>query len=543
MTDIEIPLGKRTKKYRFFEMLPGLLSYSLLILPILLSLFNQFLAASFIIVYIIMWFVKAVAMSYRTIQGYQTLEQAQKVDWLKRLNELEDPSKSLQKYDEQNTSKEWRIDRHIANLKRSTEQSEKYLKPTEVYNAVIIATYNEVRAVLEPTIESVTMSHYNLKNMILILAYEEKGGAETKKLVHDLIKEYGNKFLYAEAVEHPHNIPHEVSGKGGNITFAGKRLQQVLQEKSIDPNNVVVTTLDADNRPHPSYFAYLTYEYALNPDRRNYAFQPIALFLNNIWDVPAPMRVLATGNSFWTIINSLRPHMLRNFASHSQGMAALIDTKFWSVRTIVEDGHQFWRSYFRYDGQYEVTPIYVPIYQDAVLSDTYVKTFKAQFVQLRRWAYGASDIAYVADKGFRKDCKVPKFDLYSKFFRLLESHVSWATSSIILAFGAWAPLLINPESSRSIVAHQLPLIASQMQQFATIGILITVYLAFKMLPPRPARYKARRNVFMLAQWLLMPVVSLAYGSAAAFYSQTRLLTGRYLDKFDVTEKVVRTNDA
>ena len=38
--DIEIPLGKRTKKYRFFEMLPGMLSYGAIILLIILSMVN-----------------------------------------------------------------------------------------------------------------------------------------------------------------------------------------------------------------------------------------------------------------------------------------------------------------------------------------------------------------------------------------------------------------------------------------------------------------------------------------------------------------------
>jgi len=272
------------------------------------------------------------------------------------------------------------------------------------------------------------------------------------------------------------------------------------------------------------------------------AFQPIALYLNNIWDVPAPMRVLATGNSFWTIINSLRPHMLRNFAAHAQPMAALIDTDFWSVRTIVEDGHQFWRSYFTYDGHYDVVPIYVPIYQDAVLSATYRKTLKAQFIQVRRWAYGASDIAYVADKGFRKGRTVPLFDLITKFLRLLESHVSWATASLILSFGAWAPLLLNAQASRSIVAHQLPNIASTLQQIAIVGLFIMVFLTMRMLPPRPARYKRHRNIFMLSQWVLMPVTSILYGASAAFYSQMRLMTGRYLDKFDLTEKAVKKSD-
>jgi hypothetical protein len=96
------------------------------------------------------------------------------------------------------------------------------------------------------------------------------------------------------------------------------------------------------------------------------SYQPLPIYTNNIWDAPAPMRVIATGNSFWNIVLGLRPHMLRNFSSHAQSMAALIDTDFWSVRTIVEDGHQFWRTYFRFDGRHEVYPIFTPIFQDAV---------------------------------------------------------------------------------------------------------------------------------------------------------------------------------
>ena len=44
--------------------------------------------------------------------------------------------------------------------------------------------------------------------------------------------------------------------------------------------------------------------------------------------------------------------MLRNFASHSQPLKALIGMNFWSTRTIVEDGHQYWRSLFYFEGKY-----------------------------------------------------------------------------------------------------------------------------------------------------------------------------------------------
>jgi hypothetical protein len=220
-------------------------------------------------------------------------------------------------------------------------------------------------------------------------------------------------------------------------------------------------------------------------------------------------------------------------------MAALIDTDFWSVRTIVEDGHQFWRTYFRYDGKHEVYPIYLPIYQDAVLSNTLIKTLRAQFIQLRRWAWGASDIAYVVETGYFKNNKVPKLDLTLKTLRLIEGHVSWATAPLILAFSAFIPLLFNPQD---YAANQLPIIASNIQRIALAGIFVTLFLSLKLLPPKPARYKHHRTVFMVLQWVLLPVTTILYNSLSAVNSQTRLMFGRHLGKFDVTEKAFVTED-
>lgn len=69
-------------------------------------------------------------------------------------------------------------------------------------------------------------------------------------------------------------------------------------------------------------------------------------------------------------------------------MDALVEMDFWEVRTIVEDGHQYWRSHFYFGGNYEVVPLHVPIYQDAVLSGTYVKTLKAQVHALALGIWG-----------------------------------------------------------------------------------------------------------------------------------------------------------
>jgi cellulose synthase/poly-beta-1,6-N-acetylglucosamine synthase-like glycosyltransferase len=542
MIDLEIPLGKRTLKYRLFEMLPAALSYGALILLVVLSLISPILAAVYLLLVIVTMFVKAIGIAIRTIHGRNRLEAAQRVDWHTRLEDLENPRLS---YDiaSQSRSNSFGATDHSDNLRLIAADPDTFPRPSQIYNAVIIATYNESYEVLAPTVESVVNSTYDSKKIILVLAYEERGGESTKKTALRLQKKFSDEFYAFHIVEHPKDLPDEVIGKGSNITYAGQFLQKWLIGEGIASKNVIVTTLDSDNKPHRTYFDYVTYEFIIREDRKHLSFQPTCLFFSNIWDAPAPMRVIATGNSFWTIISSMRPHTLRNFASHSQPMDALEEMNFWSKRTIVEDGHQYWRSYFYFGGNYTVVPIYVPIYQDAVLCDTYLKTLKAQFIQLRRWAYGASDVPYVAVRLFSSKRNVPLLGGLARLLRLIDGHVTLASVSILVAIGGWVPLWINNEAARSIPAHQLPDAVSAIQQIAMIGLFVTVFLSFKMLPPRPERYKRHRTFAMLAQWVLMPFTAILYSSMAALDSQGRLFLGLYLDKFDVTDKATHQSVA
>lgn len=531
MTDIEIPYEKdRDRKYRFFEILPGALSWFMLVLPVLLSLINVTVAAVFVFLYILIYLTRAFALSIRALQGYARLRRHQKLDWETMLHEVE--SGEIESADAKRPK--W----HYDNLLRLSVQPP-VVKPSDILHAVIIATYKEAREVVEPTIESVINAEYDTKKLILVIAYEERGGEAIAAQSAELIAKYEDKFYDAMAIEHPDGIPGEIIGKGGNVTHAGRELKKYFEARDIDPLRVVVTTLDADNRPDKKYFAALSYLYSVYPDPEHVSFQPIAMYTNNIWDAPAPMRVVATGNSFFHIASSQRPHMLHNFSAHSQGMKPLIEMDFWSVRTIVEDGHHYWRSYFRFDGNYRVLPLYVPIYQDAVLTDKYIKTLKAQFIQYRRWTWGASDIAYVANQGFFKKNHVPRHDLIPKFLRLIESHVTWAVGPIISLCAGFIPALFNP---KSFTANELPIILSHIQTVALVASLASLFICLKTLPPKPARYKRHRSLFMVLQWVYMPITGIVYNCFAALYSQTRLMFGKYIAKFDVTEKAVVVGD-
>lgn len=536
--DIEIPYPhERGFLYRSLEILPGFLSWTILITPFILSFVSPLLLSVLIIAYLNYWLIKGVVVSVRVLQSYKIMRLHQKLDWLPLIEDLNNPKEALNKITQSNLDVPvW----HVENLKFRIRQPKDKLTSKDILHAIIVPTYNESKETLEETIKSVIKSAFNLDQVVFILAPEVRGGDNVVANSKMLVEKYAKHFKHAMCVPHPPVYePGEIKGKASNANYAAEALKKWLDKKSINYDRVILTTLDADNRPDKNYLSELTYLYLLSPDRLHTSYQPISLYTNNIWDAPAFMRILAFGNSFWTMIVSTRPHLLRNFSSHGQGMRALIDCDFWSKRTIVEDGHQFWRTYFRYDGNHHVYPIFSPIYQDAVLSDSYKKTLKAQFIQLRRWSWGASDIAYVIYTGFFKKNKVPKKDLLFKTLRLIEGHTTLATAPLILAFAASVPSFINPAVKQTFIGNQLPTIASYIQTLAMLGIFITLFVSVKLLPARPKRYKRRKHVLLVLQWALMPITSILYNSTAAMYSQTRLMLGRYIGSFDVTEKSIK----
>ena len=537
--NLEIPQGKRTKLYRFFEILPGVISYGAIILLFVLSWLDPVLGAIYLFILIASTLVKAIGVAYRTVQGYEVIKRAERVDWRKRMEDLSDPHAAYERLHNDN-SKSYHFEEHVENLKLMAAMPSEYPNPDKIYHVVIVAAYNEGIEVLEPSIDSINKNTFPNDHTIVALAYEARGGEAMENTAKELHTKFKGVFKDFLLIKHPDGLPGEVVGKGPNLTYAGEFIADYIDKKHIPAENVIITSLDSDNHMAPKYLDSVAYEFIVHPNRQRLSYQPVSLFTNNIWDAPAPTRVIAISNSFFNVISTMRPHVLRNFASHSQPLQALKAMHFWSKRTIVEDGHQYWRSLFFFEGDYSVLPIRIPIYQDAVIDETFWKTVKAQFIQVRRWYYGASDVAYVGTRLFvRKDKRlVPFWQLFPKFWRLLDGHVTLAIMAPLITFGGWVPMIMNT-SSHAIIAYNLPNIVSVVETFAMIGLIITVLISFRILPERPAKYRKSRNALMLLQWILMPITSIFYQSIAAYYAQTRLMLGKYMEKFDVTKKVVK----
>ena len=192
---IEIPTGKRTLKYRFFEILPATISYTMIALLIILSIHSSVVASAYLLVIVIMNLVKAVGIAFRTVQGYKTLKKGMKVDWSKRLGELEDAQASYERL--VGTEKdEYDYNVHLQNLRMiAAAETGEFPKPSQIYHAVIVTMYNETIDVLGPTLDSVVATSYPKERMILVLAYEERGGEAAEKVAFALEKKYNIKFI------------------------------------------------------------------------------------------------------------------------------------------------------------------------------------------------------------------------------------------------------------------------------------------------------------------------------------------------------------
>lgn len=526
---------------RLLEMIPGFLAWFMLLAPFILAPIYPKYVAYFILVFSFYWFVKAMNMMRNLLRGFPRLWRNMKIDWLARCKlASEDPERLLQnlreKYQRTHSGKDLRDYEEIDNLKDNFDLIKDW---REIYQVVFITNFREDIDITGPSYEAVRNSNFPNDRIIIVSCGEKNDEKNYAKVREELKRRYQGVFLDIQFYVHELK-EGEVRGKGSNLYSAGHKFMENMKKNysGIRPENVLVTTLDGDHIVHKEYFSRLTYKYIIDPNRDRKTYQPVPILFNNIWDAPAPNRVLAMSNSFFQIVEAVRPFRLKTFASHSQNLQTLLITDFWSNKTIVEDGHQFWRTYFAYNGDHEMVPLFIPVYQDCVLAETYLKTFKNQYMQMRRWAWGISDFPFVI-KNYLKHPEISYGEKFLQVFRLFSGHFSWSTASFMLAF-AWVPLLFNKNFQNTVLAHNVTYFSSIIMNLAWIGLFANIWVFFVLLPKKPARLGKSKYVGMAIQWFLVPFVSLFFSAVPALESQTRLMIGKYLDYFWSTPKIRKT---
>jgi hypothetical protein len=547
------------KVQRILEIIPGILTWTTLIGMIVFSFFLPIWVAVFIIAFDVYWIYRTIFITFYSVIAYKKLREGKRIDWRERCQNISDPEEyakklkekilklsqtpgSLPRVKKREIRKELKqLDNYLQEVKKLAKIKNNIWDWREIIHVVLLPTANESEDVIEPAIAAVAGSNFPSSQIIILLATEEREPEEQRlKKVNYLKNKFSNVFR--DFIITTHTVASgEMKCKASNATFAANKLKEYLDERNIDYKKVILSNFDCDSIAHPQYFAALTYAYIIDPKRLQKAYQPLPMYHNNLWDTNAFVRVIVTSSSFWHMFQSTRKNMV-TFSSHSEPFDTLVKVGFWPVNMISEDSIIYWKGYSYFSGDYEVKPIYLPVSLDAVLAPSYWRTIKNQYKQKRRWAYGIENFPPVM-RAVWPDKKISLAKKLKAAFEMLEGHHSWATSSFILAFLGWLPLILGGSKfNESVLAHNLPFVTRYLMSLAMIGLISSMFLSFMLLPPRPKKYSRKRYIYMFLQWVLVPIIAPTLGSLPAIDSQSRILFKKYFGEFWVTEKT-RTNSS
>ena len=111
--------------------------------------------------------------------------------------------------------------------------------------------------------------------------------------------------------------------------------------------------------------------------------------------------------------------------------------------------------------------MFIPIFNDAAESEGFWNTMVNQYEQIKRWAWGVSDDAYI----IKRWLSVPNMPFWDKTFRVLhvlENHFLWPVNWFAITLGALLPPLLNPTFSRTILGKTLPQVSSAILTISSV---------------------------------------------------------------------------
>jgi hypothetical protein len=540
---------------RLLEMVPGVISWAILIGPIWLSFSYPWLVAYFVLSFDFYWLCRSLWFGGAVIVAYRRIRGVLDIDWSQRLASLADPAARraalLARLAQLRSraprgalgivatplppgQERRRIQRELDALDTLAGLPEPPPDPDEYTHLALIPTYTEPLEKLRHTVRALAQAAWPKERKIcaIITRETDEPGIEN---VAALRAEFGDAFADFIHILDPLE-PGIVVGKSSAMAWGGRYLYRLLvRERGMDPNRILVTDLDADYRVHPQYFAYLTWCHVTDANRETQLYQPIPYFHNNIWQTPILQRLFAAVLTQLQMWRSVLPEKLQSFGSYSTTLHMVHDVGYWATDAIPEDSRFYWKSYFRYGDRFRAVPLFIPIYGDAVRARTYWRSMAQQYVQARRWAWGVTDIPFVVQNALRH----PEIPLWSRAWRILNlfgEHINWAITPFVLTFGVTVPLLLNPAFGETTLGQNLPLFASTMFSLAFASLLVLIVVENRIVPPRPAAWGLLQRIASYVQWVALPLMGIVFSCLPALDAQTRLLTGRYLE-YRVTEKV------
>jgi len=487
------------KSQRFLEILPGFVSWSMILFPFWGSLIIPNIVAYYVISFAVYWVYRSITLAVLALIAHFKIKAAGKFDWIADLNATF-PDK-------------WKSIHHL----------------------IIIPTYKEPQEVLDRTMNALTKQAVPLQNLHVMLSFEEREGQDARDKAKYLTKKYKNAFGNLWTTYHP-DIDGEVKGKSSNTCWGAKKAKVLLVDKQGIPiENITISSEDADAQFHPNYFAAITYSFLQTPAPYNAIWQGAVVFYNNIWRVPAPVRVMASMFSVIQMHVLMRSDRLINFSTYTTSLKHVHDIGYWDTDVIPEDYRLFFKSYFAKKGEFKVIPVFLPVYADAVESRGRFNTLKSQYEQLKRWAWGVSDDSYIIKK-FLEAKDIPLLDKTIRISKTIEDHFLWPVNWFATTISAFLPPLLNESFNRTVLGKTLPQVTSGLLTLSLVAMVIVFLIDAVNRPPRPNKRNPFSYILQPIEFLFLPIVGFFFSALPGIDAHTRLMFGKYLE-YKVTEKV------
>ncbi len=491
---------KEKRKYRRREYIPGLMIWATFIGSIVLSFIKPLWVIYFIILFSLYWVLRLFYFVFYSIYSAYIFNREIKIDWQQKRQELPN----------------WQ----------------------DYYHLFVLPTYNESFEVVDSTLQGILKSGYPTDKIIIAISWEERAKQVYDEVEPKIRAKYGDKFYKLLTTLHPDGLEGELKGCGANANWLGWKSKELIDELGIAYEKIIVSYFDIDTIIHPQYLDYLTYRYITHPNPTRSSFQPAVLYNNNIWDAPVWMRITAFSTVFWLLAELMRPDRLYTFSSHAMSFKALVDVGFWQKDIVTDDSRIFLQCFVHYNGDYEVTPLYIPVSMDTVVADKGPwDGLKSLYKQQRRWGWGVEHFPYMLYH-FRKKRDLIPFKTRIKYiWNLGEGMYSWATAPILLFVIGRLPLYVaGPQVKATVIAQNAPFVLETLMTIGMVGILVSAFLSIRLLPPKPQQYSKYRWLVMFLQWALLPINVVIFGAIPAIEAQTRLMLGKYLGFFVTPKK-------
>jgi Glycosyl transferase family group 2 len=403
---------------------------------------------------------------------------------------------------------------------------------------VIVPIYTEPYDVIEENILSLLATEYLYRENITVLLATEARAPDAETHARNIIANHGSKGINIVNIIHPADLPNEGKVKWSNITYAIKSYEAMKKEEwaALDPENTFVSTIDTDTKVRPDFFSIVSYTFLRADYRHRAIYQYTPVYSNNWRTGHFFARIIGIGTTMWQLFESPNPEFYRNFAVYGQSLTCLHKADYWDRYSIVEDGMQYWRSYFGWDGFFRIINTPAICEMDLVAETNMIRTVRSQYKQLRRWSWGCTDVEYVIPRFVRSE-SIPRGEKIRKTLYLIYNHLFWAGGPFMLFFIGYIPGIFY-SIDHSLAAFTVPIASSIIFTILFATVVIPSLLSIHIMR-RYTHFTTKDYILNLIQWITVPILTLTLFSIPAIESQIRLFFGKRIDSFDTTQKMNR----